>query len=151
LELGVRPREGMINDGDLIIERVAVGLVEIKPLPDDGLVVLVKWDAGRVISPRAPEVSGTISGALSSWSIRCGTRGGTIAISPLLNKVEVPVYLGCDWQNVPLHLPSTFPAFRELTNSQHVQVAMLGEHGLAWPWESLHIEALAWFDHWLKK
>jgi uncharacterized protein len=27
---------------------------------------------------------------------------------------------------------------------------MLGEHGLAWPWESLHIEALAWFDHWLK-
>lgn len=24
---------------------------------------------------------------------------------------------------------------------------MMGEHGLAWPWESLHIEALAWFDH----
>ena len=23
-------------------------------------------------------------------------------------------------------------------------------HGLAWPWESLHVEALAWFDHWLK-
>lgn len=21
---------------------------------------------------------------------------------------------------------------------------------MAWPWESLHIEALAWFDHWLK-
>jgi uncharacterized protein len=69
---------------------------------------------------------------------------------PLLSKVEVPVYLGCDWQNVPLHLPSTFPAFERLTNSRHVQVAMLGQHGLAWPWESLHIEALAWFDHWLK-
>jgi hypothetical protein len=27
----------------------------------------------------------------------------------------VPVYLGCDWQNVPLHLPSTFPAFNALT------------------------------------
>jgi hypothetical protein len=27
---------------------------------------------------------------------------------------------------------------------------MLGDHGLAWPWESLHIEALAWFDQWLK-
>jgi len=51
---------------------------------------------------------------------------------------------------VPLHLPSTFPAFRKLTNSKHVQVAMLGQHGLAWPWESLHVEALAWFDHWLK-
>ena len=69
---------------------------------------------------------------------------------PLLNRVEVPVYLGCDWQNVPLHLPHTFAAYERLTNSKHVQVAMMGEHGLAWPWESLHIEALAWFDHWLK-
>ncbi len=69
---------------------------------------------------------------------------------PFLDRIDVPVYLGCDWQNVPLHLPSTFPAFHRLTNSPHVQVAMLGEHGLAWPWESLHIEALAWFDHWLK-
>jgi uncharacterized protein len=69
---------------------------------------------------------------------------------PLLERVEVPVYLGCDWQNVPLHLPSTFPAFQRLTNSKYVRVAMLGEHGLAWPWESLHVEALAWFDQWLK-
>ena len=69
---------------------------------------------------------------------------------PLINRVEVPVYLGCDWQNVPLHLPHTFTAYERLTNSKHVQVAMMGEHGLAWPWESLHIEALAWFDHWLK-
>jgi uncharacterized protein len=70
---------------------------------------------------------------------------------PLLDRVEVPVYLGCDWQNVPLHLPHTFTAYERLTNSKHVQVAMMGEHGLAWPWESLHIEALAWFDHWLKE
>lgn len=28
---------------------------------------------------------------------------------------------------------------------------MLGEFGLTWPWESLHIEALAWYDHWLKR
>jgi predicted acyl esterase len=69
---------------------------------------------------------------------------------PLLNRVEVPVYLGCDWQNVPLHLPHTFTAYERLNNSKHVQVAMMGEHGLAWPWESLHIEAIAWFDHWLK-
>ena len=69
---------------------------------------------------------------------------------PLLDRIEVPVYLGCDWQNVPLHLPHTFKAYEKLINSKHVQVAMLGEHGLAWPWESLHVEALAWFDHWLK-
>ena len=36
-------------------------------------------------------------------------------LMPLLEQVEVPVYLGCDWQNVPLHLPSTFPAFKALT------------------------------------
>jgi predicted acyl esterase len=70
---------------------------------------------------------------------------------PLLGRVEVPVYLGCDWQNVPLHLPHTFTAYERLTNSKYLQVAMMGEHGLAWPWESLHIEAIAWFDHWLKE
>jgi predicted acyl esterase len=69
---------------------------------------------------------------------------------PLLDRVEVPVYLGCDWQNVPLHLPHTFTALERLTNSKHVRIAMMGEHGLSWPWESLHVEALAWFDHWLK-
>ena len=71
-------------------------------------------------------------------------------LTPLLESIEIPVYLGCDWQNVPLHLPSTFTAFAGLKNSKHVQVAMLGEYGLTWPWESLHVEALAWFDHWLK-
>lgn len=69
---------------------------------------------------------------------------------PLLDQVNVPVYLGCDWDNVPLHLPSTFKAYSALVNSPHVRVGMLGTYGLAWPWESLHIEALAWFDHWLK-
>lgn len=68
----------------------------------------------------------------------------------LLPKVNVPVYLGCDWENVPLHLPSTFTAFAALQNSPHVRLVMLGAYGLTWPWESLHVEALAWFDHWLK-
>ena len=39
-----------------------------------------------------------------------------------------------------------FTAYQRITNSKHLRVAMMGEHGLAWPWESLHIEALAWFD-----
>jgi hypothetical protein len=45
--------------------------------------------------------------------------------------------------NVPLHLPHTFTAYQRITNSKHLRVAMMGEHGLAWPWESLHIEALS--------
>jgi predicted acyl esterase len=71
-------------------------------------------------------------------------------LTPLLDRVEIPTYLGCDWDNVPLHLPSTFPAFDALVNAPDVRVAMLGEFGLTWPWESLHVEALAWYDHWLK-
>jgi len=37
-----------------------------------------------------------------------------------------------------------------LSSSRCVRMGMLGEFGLTWPWESLHVEALAWFDHWLK-
>ena len=70
---------------------------------------------------------------------------------PLLNQIDIPVYLGCDWQNVPLHLPSTFTAWQGLVNSPCVRMGMLDEYGLTWPWESLHTEALAWFDHWLKE
>ena len=52
--------------------------------------------------------------------------------------------------NVPLHLPGTFAALRALADRTTVRVGMLGKFGLTWPWESLHVEALAWFDHWLK-
>jgi uncharacterized protein len=69
---------------------------------------------------------------------------------PLLGQVDIPVYLGCDWQNVPLHLPSTFTAWEALSHNPFVRMGLLGEYGLTWPWESLHTEALAWFDHWLK-
>ena len=71
-------------------------------------------------------------------------------ILPLLRDVVIPVYLGCDWENVPLHLPGTFEALGALEHNDRVRVAMLGQFGLTWPWESLHVEALAWFDHWLK-
>jgi len=69
---------------------------------------------------------------------------------PLLENINIPVYLGCDWENAPLHLPSTFTTWRALSNSPAVRMGMLGEFGLTWPWESLHVEALAWYDHWLK-
>ncbi|MDG4669092.1 CocE/NonD family hydrolase [Mycobacterium sp. 236(2023)] len=70
-------------------------------------------------------------------------------VLPLLADVDIPVYLGCDWENVPLHLPSTFSAWKALQHNPNVRMAMLGKFGLTWPWESLHTEALAWFDHWL--
>lgn len=69
---------------------------------------------------------------------------------PLLDRVDIPVYLGCDWENVPLHLPSTFHAWNRLRHNPNVRMGLLGRYGLTWPWESLHTEALAWFDQWLK-
>lgn len=69
---------------------------------------------------------------------------------PLLADCRIPMYLGCDWQNVPLHLPSTFQVWDAVNESAPTRIGMLGDGGLTWPWESLHVEALAWFDHWLK-
>jgi putative CocE/NonD family hydrolase len=69
---------------------------------------------------------------------------------PLLESVEIPVYLGADWDNVPLHLPSTFSAWAALRHNPNVRMAMLSPGGFAWPWECLHYEVLAWYDHWLK-
>lgn len=71
-------------------------------------------------------------------------------LTPLLTNIDIPVYLGCDWENVPLHLPSTFIAWKGLAHNPNVQIGMLDKFGLTWPWESLHTEALAWYDHWLK-
>ncbi|MCW2514695.1 MAG: peptidase [Mycobacterium sp.] len=71
-------------------------------------------------------------------------------LTSLLKNIDVPVYLGCDWENVPLHLPSTFLAWKGLAHNPNVQMGMLDKFGLTWPWESLHTEALAWYDHWLK-
>jgi uncharacterized protein len=69
---------------------------------------------------------------------------------PGLADIDIPVYLGCDWDNAPLHLPATFATWKALRHNPHVRMTLLGAHGLTWPWESLHVEALAWFDQWLK-
>lgn len=71
-------------------------------------------------------------------------------LTPLLGNIDIPVYLGCDWENVPLHLPSTFITWKALAHNPNVQLGMLDRYGLTWPWESMHTEALAWYDHWLK-
>ncbi|WP_067476229.1 CocE/NonD family hydrolase [Nocardia amamiensis] len=71
-------------------------------------------------------------------------------LTELLAGVDIPVYLGGEWSNVALHLPGLFKAWEALARNPHVRMSMLGAHGLPWPWESMHIEALAWFDHWLK-
>jgi uncharacterized protein len=67
-----------------------------------------------------------------------------------LDHVDIPVYLGCDWDNVPMHLPGTFTTWKALEHNPNVRMALLPPGGTTWPWESLHVEALAWFDRHLK-
>ena len=67
-----------------------------------------------------------------------------------LDRIDIPVYLGCQWDNVPMHLPSSFPVWEHLTDNPNVRLTLLAEGGLIWPWETMHEEALAWNDHWLK-
>jgi uncharacterized protein len=67
-----------------------------------------------------------------------------------LADVDIPVYLGCDWDNVIMHLPGTFTSWKALSHNPNVRMSLLPEGGLNWPWESMHYEALAWYDHWLK-
>jgi predicted acyl esterase len=71
-------------------------------------------------------------------------------LRPLLGQIDVPTYLGSEWPNVPLHLPGVFEAWDGMRGNPNVRMSILGERGLPWPWESMHIEALAWFDQWLK-
>src|ERR1700687_534070 len=44
-----RPGQGVVNDGDLVVQRILIGLAEEKALLDHGLVVLVKRYAGAFI------------------------------------------------------------------------------------------------------
>ncbi|HLI21863.1 MAG TPA: CocE/NonD family hydrolase [Stellaceae bacterium] len=67
-----------------------------------------------------------------------------------LSEIRIPIYLGADWDNVSVHLQTPFLALERLAAGVPHRVTMAPRGTLQWPWESLHIEALAWFDHWLK-
>ncbi len=71
-------------------------------------------------------------------------------VLPLLDQVEIPVYVGCDWDNVPMRLPGRFTTWKALEHNLDVRMCLTPPRGTTWPWESMHLEALEWFDHHLK-
>src|SRR5450432_2863835 len=52
-----RSRQSVIYDGDLVMQDISIGFVEIDALLEDRLVVLVKRQAGGIEFPRALEVA----------------------------------------------------------------------------------------------
>src|SRR5215470_1702663 len=58
LENGPGPRQRTVDNGHLVAEEIAIVLVEIDPLPDDGLIVLVQGNAAAVERARSLEIPG---------------------------------------------------------------------------------------------
>src|SRR5258708_27873480 len=58
LDLDVGPRQRMIEHGDLVIKGVGVGLVEVDPLLDDGLIIPVERDARDIVAALVLEETG---------------------------------------------------------------------------------------------
>ena len=67
-----------------------------------------------------------------------------------IGQIAIPLYLGADWENVSVHLLTPFLALDRLKPGTPFRIALTPRGVLQWPWETLHVEALAWFDHWLK-
>ena len=47
-------------------------------------------------------------------------------MTSLLKGCTIPTYLGCDWENVPLHLPSTFEVWEAIHQTAPTRMGMLG-------------------------
>jgi hypothetical protein len=63
---------------------------------------------------------------------------------PTLDKIEVPVLLGCDWGMVGTHLFGAFEAWHRITAPKRLLVAPAY---LGWPYTRFQTEAVAYFDH----
>jgi predicted acyl esterase len=67
-----------------------------------------------------------------------------------IGEIAIPMYLGADWENVCMHLDTPFAVLDGIDRAVPWRLALTPRGTLQWPWESLHVEALAWYDHWLK-
>jgi predicted acyl esterase len=68
---------------------------------------------------------------------------------PRLHRVNIPAYFGCNWQHYALHLRGAFSGWEGVSN---VPKRMLvgPEPRPHRPFSIYHLEALRWYDHWLK-
>ena len=68
---------------------------------------------------------------------------------PNLGKIKIPAYFGCHWPFYNLHLWGTFNAWQEtgnITKRMLVGPAPVPQR----PYANYHMEALRWYDHFLK-
>ena len=69
---------------------------------------------------------------------------------PNLNKVQVPTYFGCDWKFFGLHLRGAFDGWKGIPPSTPKKMLIGPEPMPRRPFAAYHVEALRWYDHYLK-
>ena len=69
---------------------------------------------------------------------------------PNLNKVQVPTYFGCDWKFFGLHLRGAFNGWERIPPSTPKKMLIGPEPMPRRPFAAYHVEALRWYDHYLK-
>lgn len=67
---------------------------------------------------------------------------------PKLEDIKIPVYLGADWSNYALHLPGALRAWEEIKAPKKLIIGPPAY--LDRPLYQLQVEALRFFDYWLK-
>lgn len=68
---------------------------------------------------------------------------------PRLHRIHIPAYFGCDWQFYQLHLRGAFSGWEGVQGvPKRMLVGPLPQPRR--PFANYHLEALRWYDHWLK-
>ena len=69
---------------------------------------------------------------------------------PRLRDIDIPSYFGCDWEFYALHLRGVFSGWEGVGEiPKRMLVGPQGEPRR--PFAIYHLEALRWYDHWLKE
>src|SRR6516162_9618261 len=76
------PRERMVDDRDLVVQQVRIGPVEMDALLEDGLIVVMKRQAGAVIG------TGTLEGA-ARLDLEQAEAAGAVLVDPFADGVAL--------------------------------------------------------------
>lgn len=68
---------------------------------------------------------------------------------PRLDQINIPTYFGCDWQFYNLHLRGAFSGW-EVVQDVPKRMLIGPPPRPRRPFANYHMEALRWYDHWLK-
>ena len=106
-----RTRSGAAGGIDLVRDLLAIPAVHARMQHLNGEAHRHR-PQGRDPRPSIRSIPSASCGAPSPSNTRPATPSGTRATRARCSaRVDIPVYLAADWDNVPLHLPSTFTAW----------------------------------------